>query len=71
MLLFQVALSEQFLSALFDVYEEGAPLMKNHLSMLGSMGAGLWFSPAGMLTWLASMRSAERETVVLALDFCK
>jgi hypothetical protein len=41
--------------------------MKNHLSMLGSMGAGEWFSPDGMFSWLGSVRSAECETVVLAL----
>jgi len=41
--------------------------MKNHLSMLGSIGAGEWFSPDGMLSWLGSVRSGECETVTLTL----
>jgi len=41
--------------------------MKNHLSMLGSMGAGALLSPWGMSSLLASVRSLECETVVLAL----
>jgi len=47
--------------------------MKNHLSMLGSMGAGAKFSPLGMLSLLGSTRSSEwgTETLVLlnTLDF--
>lgn len=41
--------------------------MKNHLSMLGSIGAGALFSPWGMLRLLASARSCECATEVLAL----
>lgn len=41
--------------------------MKNHLSMLGSMGAGLWLSPLGTLNLPGSVRSGEWETVTLAL----
>jgi hypothetical protein len=42
-----------------------------HLSMLGSIGAGLWFSPCGMLSELGSARSAECWTVVLTLSLCQ
>lgn len=41
--------------------------MKNHLSMLGSIGAGAWFSPEGTLSWEGSVRSCEWATEVLAL----
>jgi hypothetical protein len=41
--------------------------MKNHLSMLGSMGAGARFWPWGMLNLLGSARSGEWGTVTLAL----
>lgn len=41
--------------------------MKNHLSMLGSIGAGALLSPDGMLSWLGSTRSGELLTVVLVL----
>lgn len=40
-------------------YADGAPEMKNHLSMLGSIGAEDLSSPLGTLTELGSTRSAE------------
>lgn len=42
--------------------------MKNHLSMLGSMGAGWWLSPLGTLMVLGSTRSGELVMVVLVLQ---
>ena len=45
-----------------------APEMKNHLSIVGSMGAGLRFSPAGMGGRADdSVRKGEVATVRLAL----
>jgi hypothetical protein len=46
-----------------------APEMKNHLSMLGSMGAGGWFSPGGTGGRAEdSVRKGDEATVRLALE---
>jgi hypothetical protein len=42
--------------------------MKNHLSMLGSIGAAARFSPLGMFNLLGSVRSGEWGTVTLVLQ---
>jgi len=56
-----LALQEECIQA------DGAPEMKNHLSMLGSIELGALSSPLGMLSLVVSRRSGEWGTVPLAL----